>query len=49
MKIYHKDSWGFWIFRRFSLYVEDAEGNLTEVLVDRKTWNSSDAGDKYVP
>jgi hypothetical protein len=47
MKIYHKESWGFWIFTRYSFYTEDEWGGLTEVLVDKDTWNRYNIGDKY--
>jgi hypothetical protein len=47
MKIYHKDVWGFWIFKRYSFYVEDESESLTEILVDKKTWMWYNIGDKY--
>ena len=47
MKIYHKDSWGFWVFKRYSLYVEDELEGLTEILVDKHTWSQYDVGDYY--
>ena len=49
MKIYHKDVWGFWLLKRYSLYVESEEQSLTEITVDRDTWNMYDVGDIYVP
>jgi len=47
MKIYHKDSWGFWIFTRHSLYVQDEEESLTELIVDKSTWSAYNVGDYY--
>jgi hypothetical protein len=47
MKIYHKDSWGFWIFKRYSLFIEDENEGLTEILVDKNTWTQLSVGDVY--
>ena len=47
MKIYHKDAWGFWIFKRYSLFLEDENEGLTEITVDRKTWEYCKIGDFY--
>lgn len=47
MKIYHKDVWGFWIFKRYSFYVEDESEGLTEILVDKDTWSLHEVGDTY--
>ena len=47
MKIYHKDAWGFWIFKRYSLYVEDELEGLTEVLVTKDDWLKYKIGDLY--
>jgi hypothetical protein len=47
MKIYHKDVWGFWVFKRYSLYLEDGDGGLTEIVVDKKTFNKYTLGDVY--
>ena len=47
-KIYHKDSWGFWIFTRYSLYVQNESDGLTELLVDKATWSTYNVGDYYV-
>ena len=47
MKIYHKDVWGFWIFKRYSLYLEAKNEALTEVLVDKTTWEFYNIGDYY--
>ena len=47
MKIYHKDVWGFWFFKRYSLYVEDESEGLMEVMVDKYTWMQYDVGDYY--
>ncbi len=49
MKIYHKDAWGFWFLKRYSFYVESEEQSLTEITVDRDTWNMYNVGDIYVP
>jgi hypothetical protein len=49
MKIYHKDVWGFWFLKRYSLYVEDEEQSLTEIPVDKDTWSMYNVGDIYVP
>jgi hypothetical protein len=49
MKIYHKDVWSFWIFKRYSIYIEDEFHSLTEVLVDKQTWERYNIGDIYVP
>ena len=48
LKVYHKDSWGFWIFARYSLYVQDADDGLTELLVDKNTWSRYNIGDYYI-
>ena len=47
MKIYHKDIWGFWFFKRYSLYVEDESESLTEILTDKNTWIKYNVGDIY--
>jgi hypothetical protein len=47
MKIYHKDKWGFWFFKRYSFYVEDGSEGLTEILVDKNTWERYNIGDFY--
>lgn len=47
MKIYYKETWGFWIFKRYSFYVRDEQEGLTEILVDKNTWQSYDIGDTY--
>jgi hypothetical protein len=47
MKIYHKDVWGFWFFKRYSFYVEDESEGLTEILVDKNTWMRYNVGDFY--
>jgi len=47
MKIYYKETWGFWFFKRYSFYVEDEQEGLTEILVDKNTWLSYDIGDPY--
>ena len=49
MKIYYKDVWGFWLLKRYSFYVESEEQSLTEITVDRDTWNMYNVGDIYVP
>ena len=47
MKIYYKESWGFWFFKRYSFYVEDELEGLTEIIVDKKTWENYNIGDIY--
>ena len=47
MKIYFKESWGFWIFKYYSFYVEDSNEGLTEILIDKNTWNRYNIGDYY--
>ena len=47
MKIYHKDVWGFWIFKRYSFYVEDESEGLIKITVDKDTWSIYDVGDIY--
>jgi hypothetical protein len=47
MKIYFKETWGFWFFKRYSFYVQDEQEGLTEILVDKNTWQSYDIGDPY--
>ena len=47
MKIYYKESWGFWIFKRYSFYVEDELEGLTEVLVSKDEWLKYKIGDTY--
>ena len=47
MKIYYKESWGFWIFKYYSFYVEDSNEGLTEILIDKNTWNRYNIGDTY--
>lgn len=47
MKIYYKESWGFWIFKRYSFYVQDEFEGLTEYIVDKNTWNRYNIGDTY--
>ena len=34
MKIYYKESWAFWIFKRYSFYVEDDFEGVTEFIVE---------------
>ena len=46
-KIIHKDAWGFWIFTRYSMILEDENEGLTEVLVDKQTFNNYNIGDTY--
>lgn len=46
-KIIHKDVWGFWIFKRYSVIVEDENEGLTELPVDKKTFDKYNIGDQY--
>jgi hypothetical protein len=48
MKIIHKDSWGFWFFKRYSLIVEDENESLTEVIVSKTVWEKFKIGDFYI-
>ena len=34
MKIYYKELWAFWIFKRYSFYVEDEFQGVTEFIVE---------------
>jgi hypothetical protein len=47
MKIYHKDVWRFLFFKRYSFYVEDENQSLTEIEVDKNTWDLYNVGDVY--
>lgn len=47
-KIYHKDTWGFWFFRRYSFYVGDEFDSLSEILVDKNIWIKHNVGDYFV-
>lgn len=47
LKIIHKDVWGFWIFKRYSLIVEDENESLTEIIVDKETWMKYNIGNHY--
>jgi len=44
-QIIHKDKWGFWKFTKYFFYVEDDNGRITEVYVDKKTWTQFNIGD----
>ena len=47
-KIIHKDVCGFWIFKnRYSMIVEDENGGLIEIVVNKKTFDKYNVGDKY--
>lgn len=47
-KVYHKDTWGVWIFTKYVLYIEDTCESLTEVIVNKKTWDTYNVGDYYI-
>ena len=47
LKIIHKDECGFWIFKRYSFIIEDQDEGLTEVVVDKQTYDGYNIGDKY--
>ena len=47
-KVYHKDTWGIWIFTKYVLYIEDTCESLTEVIVNKKTWDTYNVGDYYI-
>ncbi len=46
-KVIHKDKCGFWILVRYSMIVEDENEGLTEVIVDKETFNKYNVGDNY--
>ena len=47
-KIIEKSFCGFWIFKnRYSLILEDENEGLTEVIVDKDTYNNYNIGDAY--
>ena len=47
-KIIEKSFCGFWIFKnRHSMIVEDENEGLTEVVVDKLTFERYNIGDKY--
>jgi len=46
-KIIHKATCGFWIFTRYSMIVEDENEGLTEIVVDKTTYQTYNIGDKY--
>lgn len=49
MRIIHKSNWGFWISSRYSFILEDEEESLTEIVVNKKTFNKFNVGDYYDP
>jgi hypothetical protein len=49
MRIIGKDKWGFWFFTRYSFYVEDKDEGITEVFVNRETWEDFGVGDYQDP
>lgn len=47
-KIIHKDFCGFWIFKnRYSIILEDKNEGLSEVIVDKLTYEQYSIGDIY--
>ena len=47
-KIIEKSFCGFWIFEnRYSMIVEDENEGLTDVIVDKSTFERYNIGDKY--
>ena len=47
-KIVEKSFCGFWIFKnRYSMILEDENEGLTEIIVDKVTYDSYNIGDKY--
>jgi hypothetical protein len=46
-KVVYKEAWGFWIFKRYLMIVEDENESLTEIPVDKETFNSYNIGDTY--
>jgi hypothetical protein len=47
MKIINKSNWGFWIFSRYSFILENDEEGLTEIVVNKKTFDKFNVGDYY--
>ena len=47
MKIILKDKWGFWFFKRYSFYIEDEDEGITEVFVNKSTWDRLNVGDYF--
>lgn len=47
MKIIHKDRVGFWFLVRYSFILEDEDEGLTEMVVNKQTWQRFDVGDYY--
>jgi hypothetical protein len=47
-RIFYKESWGFWIFKRYSFYIQDKDESITEVHVDKSTWGAYNIGDYYI-
>ena len=46
-KVIHKDKCGFWILVRYSMIVEDEHESLTEVIVNKETFDKYNVGDIY--
>ena len=46
-KVIHKDKCGFWILVRYSMIIEDENEGLTEVIVNKETFDNYNVGDKY--
>ena len=47
MRIYYKDTWGFWFLKYYYIMVEDDNGFLTEIKVEKDEWNYYNVGDIY--
>lgn len=46
-KVIHKEAWGFWIFTRYSMILEDENEGLTEIPIDKQTFDKYNVGDIY--
>lgn len=46
-KVIYKETWGFWIFKRYSMIIEDENESLTEIIVDKATFKKYNIGDEY--
>lgn len=47
MQIYHKDTLGFWFFKKYRFFLENDLGDLKEMFVDEITWLNYQVGDYY--
>jgi hypothetical protein len=47
MKIIHKDKWGFWPLQWYTFIVEDNDGGLTELDIEKDIWVQYNVGDYF--